>query len=331
MTALPMFDKILSWLSINQPPPTPVVIDPAGPRTLPGGWKILYDGYQLDGDIRSGIRATIPFIMDWTLAGTFIGQLIPASSGTPGSIIWNPPFAITYALGARIVPLYAQSFSCRPIGYRGTPATGGGLGFGDYFSDAMITVGFESTTMVQAGTSTDDPSGNNQLDPTNPITACEQSIQSTGKVETGPGGKWTYQSALLWSGKPVEGDVYTIRPEVRILCKFPRIPFLPWQLLQPYIGKINKTAILNCVKGSLLLEGAPTVITPNMDGSISQSLGLAFAFSPDPTGATIKGMDWNSQPFPDGSGYDIVVSSGDSTKSPYSYAEFADIFTAIDF
>ena len=68
-------------------------------------------------------------------------------------------------------------------------------------------------------------------------------------------------------------------------------------LIQPYIGKINDTAILNCVKGSLhFAKRAPTVITPNMDGSISQSLGLAFAFNPDASGATITGMDWNNQP-----------------------------------
>ena len=312
-------------------PPTPVVVDPAGPRTLPSGWKIEYDGYSIRGNVRSGIQATIPFIMDWANAGTFIGQLIPSSAGaTGGTIVWQAPFSITYALGARTVPLYAQSFVCTPLGYRGVPATGSGLGFGDYFSDAKITVEFESTTMIQTGASVDDPAGKNQLDPSNPLTACEQSILSTGKVDTMPGGAWAYSSGSF-SGKPVKGEVYLIRPEVRLMCKFPRIPFLPWQLIQPYVGKINLTAILNCVKGSLLLEAAPTIITPNMDGSLSQNLGLSFAFNPDPTGATVTGQDWNNQPFPDGSGYSLVVGVGDATKSPYQYAEFANIFSAINF
>jgi hypothetical protein len=294
---------------------------------LPGGWKIEYDGYQISGNVRDGMHVTIPFIMPWSLAGSFIGQLIPpVSASTPGSIVWNPPFAITYRLGTRLVPVYAQSYACQPMGYNGTPAAGGGLGFGDFFSTAKITVEFESSRMIQA--SGDDPSNLNQLDPNNPITACEQSIQSIAKVDTVEGGSYSYTSGAF-SGQPVNIPMTVNRPEVRLLCKFPRIPLIPWQLIQPYIGKINNTAILNCVKGSLLLEGAPTVITGGMDGSISQSLGLAFAFNPDPTGATITGMDWNSQPFPDGSGYSVV--SGGGSVTPYHYAEFSQIFQTINF
>jgi hypothetical protein len=297
--------------------------------SLPGGWQILYEGYEIRGNIRDGISATIPFQMPWSLAGTFIGQLIPASSAnTPGSIIWHAPFSITYEFGLRIVPLYAQSFVCRPLGYNGTPATESGLGPGDFFSTANITVEFESTRMIQA--IGDDPTGLNQLDPTNPITACEQSIQSTGKVITQNGSGYTYSSGLLWSGKPVPGQIGLIQPEVKLLCKFPRIPLLPWQLIQPYVGKVNSVQILNCVRGSLLLEGAPTVITPNMDGSLSQSLGLAFAFNPDPTGQTLMGMDWNSFPYPDGSGYDVIVGANGGA-TPYSYIDFTQIFQTIQF
>jgi hypothetical protein len=298
---------------------------------LPGGWEIQYDGYEIRGNIRDGLSASIPFQMPWSLAGTFIGQLIPASSAnTPGSIVWTPPFAITYRLGLRTVSLYAQSFSCKPMGWNGTPAAGGGLGFGDFFSTAKIVVEFESTRMIQGGID-DDPSGLNQLDPNNPITACEQSVQATGKVVTQANGAFTYQSGLLWAGKTVTVPVGLIQPEVRLLLKFPRIPLLPWQLLQPYIGKVNSQPVLGCVKGSLLLESAPTVITPNMDGSLSQSLGLAFAFNPDPTGKTLTGMDWNSFPYPDGSGYDIIVGKASPNPTPYSYADFTQIFQTINF
>jgi hypothetical protein len=294
---------------------------------LPGGWTIQYDGYQISGNVREGIHVTIPFQMPWSIAFSFIGQLIPpVTATTPGSIVWNPPFGITYQFGTRIVPVYAVSYTCKPLGWNGSPATESGLAAGDFFSLARITVEFESSRMIQGFN--DDPSGLNQLDPSNPITACEQSIQMIGKFETVDGGSYSYTSGAF-SGQPVNIPMTLNRPEVRLLCKFPRIPLLAWQLLQPYIGKVNATAILGCVKGSLLLEGTPTVLTGGMDGSISQNLGLAFAFNPDPTGNSLTGMDWNSQPFPDGSGYSVV--SGGGSLFPYQYVEFSEIFQTINF
>lgn len=294
---------------------------------LPSGYKILYDTYEIAGDIRTGMRASLTFEVPWSITFTFLANLIPSPTATtPGSIIWTPPYQLPISLTGRpAVPLYAQSYRCKPKGYNGTPATNAGLSPGDYYSVAFIDVQFETPSAIQQFG--DDPQNLNQLDPNNPITACEQSIQMISKIETRPGSAYTY----VTTGQPVPGQIGINRPEVRIVCKFPRIPVLPWQLFQPYVGKINSVAILNCVVGSLLLEGTTTVYTPGTDGSIAQNLGLMFAFNPDPTGASLTGSNWNTQPLPDGSGYSLIQGAGGSNPPPYTSADFRQIFNTIQF
>lgn len=322
-----MFGKPRSLL------PKPPELDPAGrpifKAGLPTGYSIRARGYELRGDVRGGLAATVPFILPWSLAFSFCNELIPAPRATtPGSIVWTPPYQLPISLtGLSTPPLYCQSYSCVPCGYDGTPATDGGLPAGDYYSTALVTAEFYTPSFIQQ--MGDDPSNLNQLDPSNPITACEQSIQVTAKVVTKQGRSYVYLSGSS-AGQPVPGTIGLLQPEAKLVLKFPRIPVLPWQLFQPYIGKINKVAILNCVKGSLLLEGAHTVVTPGVDGSIQQNLGLMFAFNPDPTGGSVTGMDWNMFPSPSGA-YVMIGASGGTNPTPYTYADFTQIFNTILF
>jgi hypothetical protein len=281
-------------------------------------------GYELEGDVRSGLKATIPFIMPWESAFVFIGQLLPVPTTAVGNAVnWTPPYQFPIVINGQIRPLYAQSWRCVPCGINGEPAEYLGLAPGDYFSTAIVTVGFDSATYLNQAT--DDPANKNQLDPDNPITACEQSVDVTGKVVTRKGAGYTFDS----NSKPVPGDLPIVLNEAKLVLKFPRIPTLPWQLVQPFVGKINSADVLNCVMGSLLLEGMTTIITPAPDGSIAQNLGLKFAFNPDPTGATAGGMDWNSFPLPDGSGYSLITSVSGG-KRPYTYVDFRQIFQGLD-
>jgi hypothetical protein len=107
---------------------------------------------------------------------------------------------------------------------------------------------------------------------------------------------------------------------------------LPWQLVQPYIGKINNSQILACARGTLLLEGLGTKFVPKPDGDFGQNATLKFAWNPDPTGSSIQGMDWNYFPIRgSGGAYDKIVAADGSGRTPYSYAEFANIFLALEF
>jgi hypothetical protein len=295
---------------------------------LPSGFKIMASGYVISGDVRSGLNVTVPFIMPWSIAFLFMSELLPAprAATLSGSITWTPPFQLPISLtGFATPPLYCQSFSCIPCGFDGRAATDNGLVAGDFFSTALITAQFSTPSGVQQ--MGDDPSNLNQLDPSNPITACEQSMQMTSKVNTQQGSAYNY-TAGSFSGKPVPTQIGLLQPEAKLVLKFPRIPLLPWQIIQPFVGKVNLNPILNCVKGSLLLEGSTTVYTPGTDGSIAQNLGLMFAFNPDPTGTSKTGLDWNSFPVPDGT-YALIGTAGG--KTPYTYTDFTQIFQAINF
>jgi hypothetical protein len=294
--------------------------------SLPIGYKIRAKGYRLSGDVRTGLKATIPFIMPWSLGLVFCNSLIPSPiANALGTITWTPPYQLPIVINGQIRPLYAQSWDLEPCGYNGTPATSAGLSPGDYFSTALVTVQFDgSSTIQQTG---DDPSNLNQLDTNNPLTMCEQSVDIVGKMETVKGSAYKFAS----TGKPVPGEKALLRNEVKLVLKFPRIPLLPWQLVQPYVGKVNSSAILNCVKGSLLLEGMTTIVTPAPDGQIAQNLGLKFAFNPDPSGTTATGMDWNSEKLPDGSGYSLIAAAGGGGQTPYSYVNFGQIFTTLSY
>jgi hypothetical protein len=296
---------------------------------LPTGFKVLAKGYELRGDVRSGLAATVPFIMPWELAFTFANQLIPAPfAATAGSILWTPPFQLPISLTGRATPpLYCQSWTCVPCGTNGEAATDLGLPAGDFFSTALVTAEFSTPPMIQA--TGDDPQNLNQLDPSNPITACEQSIQITAKMVTRSGSSYKYTAGSM-SGQAVPGNIGLLQPEAKLVLKFPRIPILPWQLFQPFIGKINSAVILNCAVGSLLLEGTTTVVTPGVDGSLQQNLGLMFAFNPDPTGNSLTGMSWNNFPVPDGT-YAPIAGTGAGNPTPYSSADFAQIFSSIQF
>jgi hypothetical protein len=296
---------------------------------LPTGYKIMAKGYEIAGDVRTGMSATVPFIMPWSLAFTFISELLPAPyAPSASSITWQPPYQLPISLTGRPTPpLYCQSYRCIPCGYDGTPATESGLVPGDFFSTALVTADFATPPMIQQ--MGDDPSNLNQLDPDNPITACEQQVSITSKIVTQKGTGYSYTGGAF-AGKLVLGEIGLVQPEVKLVLKFPRIPMLPWKLIQPYIGKVNYTNILGCVDGSLLLEGIITVVTPGTDGSLQQNLGLSFAFNPDPTGTSSMGMDWNTFPCPDGT-YALIEAVGGDNPTPYSYANFANIFTAIQF
>jgi len=297
------------------------------PASITVPYKILARGYTITGDVRSGLHATVPYFCAWADAITLANDVLASPAATHiGGITWAAPLQFPVPFGGLTRPIYAQKFTIEPCGADGSsPIPTGGLAPGEYFTNAIVRVDFDSIQSVQQ--TGDDPENLNQLDPANPITACEQSVKINGKVVTRKGSGYTYDT----SGKPVPGDIPLVLNEAKLQLKFPRVPYLPWQLVQPYVGKINNSPILACIKGSLLLEGMGTDVTPAPDGSIAQKLVLEFAFNPDPTGSAPTGLDWNSFPLPDGSGYDMISAAGGGGQRPYSYAEFADIFLNLEF
>jgi hypothetical protein len=298
------------------------------PITVP--YKVLAKGYSITGDARSGLKATVPYLLAWGDALTFAAEILTAPSATViGPVAWFAPLQFPVPIAGQTKPLYAQRFSIVPEGASNSAVPTKGLAPGEFFTKAVVTVEFETPAYPQ--TSGDDPNGFNQLDPSNPITACEQSVHIGGRMQTVKGRGYKYQT----SGKPVPGDMAIPAGEVKLRLKFPRIPYLPWGLIAPYINKINQNPILQVNTGALLLEGMDTEETPGTDGSMQQSLVLEFAVNlvgiDDGSGLPV-GTDWNKQPLNDGSGtWDYVVAASASTKFLFGYADFRNIFTKITF
>jgi hypothetical protein len=274
-------------------------------------YKLLTEGLQIGGATGRGYEAQANFLVEWADAFTFADDIMGATSG--GLTLppdWEPPWRFPNTGSAR---LYAQSFTISPCGADGQPEPPNkGLLPGEFFTHAKIAVRFGTPEMVQQ--TTDDPGGVMQLDPSNPITVCEQSVEMSGKMVTRKGSGYKYES----DDTPVKGDFAVPETEARIVLTFPRVPRLPWKQVRPYLGKTNRTAIFDCEAHSLLLEGVGIQYAQASDGTLATRAQLSFAYNHD-------GRDWNALPRPDGT-YDIVYRAGDPSKGIFDDAEFREMF-----
>lgn len=299
-------------------------------------FKVLARGYKITGDVKNGYKATVPYITLWKDAFTFVDDIFGGIAQTVaivGPIQWYMP----YKFPASNLNIFAQSFSMEPCGADGDPATGTykGLKPGEFFTHALITVEFITPPEIQ--NSGQDPGNLNQLDPNNPLTMCEQNIQMSSKMTQGQAGMFLFSS----NDNPLNRDFGRMWPECKLVLTFPRVPYLPWKLLQPYVGTVNERLILNCAMGTLLLEGMDTKVSPNK-GQLAQQVQLHFQYR--------AFGDWNSQPSPYGGssipdptdsnflrvydGFDLVYRNGgpnDDTNRIYAYKDFSKIFDGIQF
>jgi hypothetical protein len=287
-----------------------------GTPTVP--FKVMPKGYRISGDVRTGYKATVPYFLLWSDAFTFADQIFGRTQATVvGNITWHLP----YLFPAAVSRLYVQRFEIEPCGADGsTPLTYLGLAPGEYFTHAIVRVEFETPPLAQGFG--DDPNNLHQLDPDNPLTMCKQSVKSAGKMETRKNGSYIYDD----DSKPVPGDFAVPIAETKLRLEFPRVPYLPWELIQPYLNTVNSVAILNCPVGNLLLEDFDTEVTAGQDG-LQQQLVLMFAVNHD-------SLDWNKLPKPDGTNVLVRIKADSGSGSPrriYAYKDFTEIFNSITY
>lgn len=299
--------------------------------TITVPYEILAKGYRVSGDTRSGLKATVPYLVAWSDAITFVNEaLVCPTAERIGLISWNAPLQFPVQFAGRTPAIYCQAFEIVPCGAGAAPGGNAGLSPGEFFTNAIVTLTFESILATQQ--TTDDPYSLAQLDPSNPITMCEQSVELRPRMRTVKGRGYKYQS----SGKAVPGDVAVPETEAILSLEFPRVPYLPWLLVAPYVGKVNADVMLGCAKGALMLEGLTTRIAPQPDGSIGQRVGLKFSVNlpgdPQAGGSDAVGTDWNMQPTNDGSGsWDYVVDQATGSVNPIGYADFRQIFSQLSY
>lgn len=282
-------------------------------------YKILVNGYEVSGDVRSGYRARVPYLVAWKDAFKFIDDIFAGTTTTisiVGPVKWNMP----YRFPASNLNMYAQAFSMRPSGAGGEDISSitRGLAPGEFFTHAVVTVDFSTPNEIQS--SSQDPGNLNQLDPNNPLTMCEQSIQIASKmIQTSPGA-FRYSS----SGNSVNQPIGILTTECKLVLTFPRIPYLPWKFMQPYVNTVNDSPIFNCVRGSLLLAGMDTKVSPNK-GQLSQQVQLQLHYN--------TFGDWNTLIAP-GNVFDTIYRMGgpdDDTNRVYPYKDFSKIFSGISY
>ena len=157
-------------------------------------YKILAKGYEINGDTRSGFTVRVPYFIAWSDVIQMLDAVLPAPiANSAGGITWVSPLQFPIVINDMTRPTYAQSFTCVPCGLGDANPNDiqfDGLNPGEFFSNAIFTVTFSSVLSIQQDG--DDPSGFNQLDPLNPITLCEQSLEINDKVITSRGIGWKY-------------------------------------------------------------------------------------------------------------------------------------------
>lgn len=294
----------------------------AGVPLLPGlttPHRILSKGYKISGDAVSGYRATIPYLVRWDDAFTFVDELFSASTATSsgGAITWKTPHKLPFT----DAPLYARSFEIDPVGLSDDgakvldPGTFLGLAPGGFYGYARITATYQTPDAPQQAAEGE----LHQLDPANPITVCRQSVRASGKMETLKSGNYFYDNGAS-PPQPVSGDYAVPVCESILELDFPEIPYLPWIFVEPYIGKVNAGALLGVAAGRLLLEGMTTRVEFTTQG-MAQMINLSFAVCP------ASATSWNHLPK---AGVPTLVKRASGSGRIYDTANFADIFNALD-
>lgn len=290
----------------------------ADPIATYGAEVLAKDGFRMSGDQRSGMKVTVKYRLPWPNAYLFLNALMnPIYATRVGLITYTLPYRLPSAIAA--TPVYAQSFDIQPVGTSVDPYTTlpyKGMAAGEYYKYGIVTIGFEQVPFTWDAT--DDPQNQNQLDPAQPIALCEQSVKFSDKMQTIKGHRYLYVS----DGKPVIGDFAVPTSSADITLRFPHVPYLPWQMLQPYLSKVNANTLFLCAPQTLLFKSPDITTKSSMIGgqaAMEQSVVLTFRYNPD---------GWNKLPKPDGTLDDVVKAGGGSI---YQTADFQPLFALLTF
>ena len=272
--------------------------------------------------------------MAWADAFTFANQILIAPTATHvGGITWNAPWQLPVPFGSGPTPpVYAQSFSIKPCGASGGAIPNKGMLPGEFYTNAIVTVHFDSISYIQQ--TSDDPLALNQLDPANPITACEQSVEINGKIVTTKGASWLYTSGSYSEQKRQVARGSPVKPQrgQASLC----IPARSLSALaaRSALRRQGQQRHHTVVRQGLAALGRHGNQDHRHDQRRNWSIRrveVRFQLPTGPHSNATGGLDWNSFDFPDGSGTSILNSSDGSGKTPYKYVNFSSIFTGLLF
>jgi hypothetical protein len=251
-------------------------------------YRILFDPMPTFSGSGSTLSASATFETLWTDREAFINDALGITSGFSGwplpSIPWDCPFQPNTCL-------LASSFSCVPHTVKSSISSADNTVEG-HFLYAHIQIGFERPKYDTGGGC----STQNQIDPTNPILFCEQSIESTARTIVREGYTLEYVGAPA-TVVPV-GPAFTFEIQADIILTFPFVPYIPWNYLEPYLGKTNDATLFGKPPETILFMGASLRQETMSDGTNKTSCALRMSYN---------STGWNKQLATDGEIYDIQV------------------------
>lgn len=279
-----------------------------GEPTVP--YALMADGYKITSG-ENGFRATASFLTLWENAFVFHDDVMGfPSAAVVGPVSYATPWRFPGAPAAR---MYASSCEIEPVGVDGGPLPPTlGLAPGEFWTHARINVTWDTPPYAQSAG--DDPGNLQQFDPANPITYCEMSIDSGGQMETRSKGGYEFADGDLTK---VRSDLAVFVPESRLVLNFPKIPFLPWQRVQTYLGSLNDRVLFQCAVGTLLFESARTKFAATSQGLMGQSFEMTMAY---------RGYHWNMVPHPTTGVNTLVRKKGATSESLYAIKDWRELF-----
>lgn len=251
-------------------------------------YRILFNPLPTFSGSGGTLSASATFEVLWTDRETFINEALGLTTGSSGwpvpQIPWDCPFQPNSGL-------LASSFSCVPHTVKDGEILVTDNTVAGHFLYAHIQIGFERPRY-----DFDTPTVQNQIDIANPILFCEQSIEYSGRTLVRDGYKLEYVGAP--SGTVPVGPVFQIEVQSDIVLNFPFVPYIPWNYLEPFIGKSNDATLFGKPAETIAFLGASLRQETMSDGTNKTSCALKMSYN---------SSGWNKQLAPDGSLYTVVV------------------------
>jgi hypothetical protein len=251
-------------------------------------YRILFDPLPTFSGSGGTLSASATFEVLWTDREAFINQALGLTTGSSGwpvpEVPWDCPFQPNSGL-------LAASFTCEPHTVKDSISSTDNTVEG-HFLYAHVQIGFERPRYDFQGGGTPQ----NQIDVSNPILFCEQSIEFTGRTIVREGYKLQYVGAP--TGTVPVGPAFQIEIQSDIVLNFPFVPYIPWNYLEPYIGKSNNATLFGKPPETIAFLGASLRQETMSDGTNKTSCVLRMSYN---------STGWNKQLATDGNIYDVVI------------------------
>lgn len=220
-------------------------------------------------EMRKGIDEQGPYYEvkyvfdDWSQSDAVINDLMGITTRFAGITTRNTPHQHPLSPNLYCTSAHAEGASgpkLNPLGYPGYT--------GAYFVRATYR-GRSWQGVLQPS---DDPGGNEQIDPSTPQLWCTQELDFDTETVVVPNHNFVWDSDGTATGVPLKAMVgLTI-----MRLTFHRVPFIPMPQFRTYRGHINSTVFLGAPVGCVLFKGGSTTRELSTDGTVNQRVSLTL-------------------------------------------------------